>query len=160
MVSLFAPRKPSPRLERLRALSLFSQLQPAELRIIDGLMHERHYQAGEVIFDEGEDGQGIYIVLDGEVLIRRQHGETDGVHIARLGPGTFFGDMALLDSLPRAAQARALVPARMAVFFREDFIGLMETHARIASKIALQLAREMAHRLRHGALGESERIRV
>lgn len=158
MVSLFALRKPSPRLERLRALSIFSQLLPAELRIVDGLMHERSYQADEVIFDEGEEGQAIYIVLEGEVLICRQ-GQADSP-IARLGPGTFFGDIALLDDSPRSAQARAAAATRLAVFFREDFGALMETHARVASKIALQLAREMANRLRQGSLGDAERVRL
>ncbi len=147
MVKLFGTRKETPRLKRLRDVSLFQALSLRELAIVDGLMHQRTYQADEVVFDEGEAGQAIYIVLEGSVLLCRSGQGTEG-HIADVGPGAFFGDMALLDNLPRAAQARATTPSELAVYFREDFLALMETHARIASKIALQLALQMARRLR------------
>lgn len=143
----FRSRNNTPRQERLRALSLFVDLAPAELAIVDGLLHERDYLRDEVIFDEGEEGQAIYIVLDGGVLICRQ-GEPETGLFASLGPGTFFGDVALLDDSPRTAQARAAENSRLAVFFRADFLGLMKTHAVIASKISLQLARNMGSRLR------------
>lgn len=146
---LFRSRSASPRLEQLRSLSLFEALSPAELAMIEGLIHEREYQAGEVVFDEGEEGQAIYIVLEGDVLIIRQEFADP---IARLGPGSFFGELALLDSAPRMAQARAATPCRLAVFFRDDFLGLLDTHGRVASKIARQLARHVGRRMREMAL--------
>ena len=148
MAKLFGNVKASPRFETLRAVSLFAQLKARELRIVDGLLHERSYVADEVVFDEGEDGQALYVVFSGEVLIVHPVGEGDGI-VATLGTGEFFGDMALIDALPRAAQARAAAPCVLGVLFRSDFQVLMETHARIASIIALQLAREMGQRLRH-----------
>lgn len=151
-MALFSPKPVSPRLERLRALSLFVNLTPRDLQIVDGLLHERAYLKDEVIFDEGEEGQAIYIVLDGSVLICRQGRPVDG-RIAELGTGTFFGDLALLDNAPRVAQARAATACRLAVFFRADFLGLLETHALIASKISLQLARHIGIRLREATLG-------
>lgn len=144
---LLGTHKLSARLERLAAISLFNQLTPGELGIIDGLLHHREYLAGEVVFDQGEEGQAIYIIHEGQVSIALE-GLGEAGHIATLSAGDFFGDMALLDNLPRAAQARAQSPARLAVFFRNDFMALMDTHARIASKIALQIAREMGRRLR------------
>lgn len=147
LANLLGTRKLSTRLARLAEISLFSQLTPNELSIIDGLLHHRDFLAGEIVFDEGEEGQAIYIVEDGEISIDRPSlGELG--HVAMLKSGDFFGDMALLDNLPRAAQARASGPVRLAVFFRADFLALMDTHARIASKIALQMAREMGRRLR------------
>lgn len=143
----FASRKLTARLEALARVSLFGELTPVELAIIDGLLHQREYLAGEVVFDEGEEGQAIYFVQEGEVELGHQ-GQGESGRIVTLGMGAFFGDMALVDNLPRTAQARATRPTRLAVLFREDFLGLMETHARIASKIALQLAREMGIRLR------------
>lgn len=151
-MALFSPKPVSPRLERLRALSLFVNLTPRELQIVDGLLHERDYLKDEVIFDEGEEGQAIYIVLEGTVLICRQDRPVEG-RIAELGTGTFFGDLALLDNAPRVAQARAATACRLAVFFRADFLGLLETHALIASKISLQLARHIGIRLREATLG-------
>lgn len=147
MVKLFGTRKETPRLRQLKAVSLFAHLSLRELAIVDGLMHQRRYLADEIVFDEGEEGQALYIVLEGRVALGRA-GQGDAGRLGDLGPGQFFGDMALLDNLPRAAQARATAPSLLAVYFRDDFLALMDTHARIASKIALQLARQMASRLR------------
>lgn len=144
---LLGTQKLSPRLARLAAISIFGQLTPGELGIVDGLLHQRDFLAGEIIFDEGEEGQALYVIQEGEVSIERPSlGEAGQVVV--LKTGDFFGDMALLDSLPRAAQARARSAVRLDVFFRVDFLSLMDTHARIASKIALQMAREMGRRLR------------
>ena len=68
--------------------------------------------------------------------------------VAELGPGSFFGDLALLDNSPRNAQARAVDSCEMAVFFRADFLGLLETDAVIGYKISLALARHIGLRLR------------
>ena len=62
--------------------------------------------------------------------------------------GTRHGDLALLDNSPRNAQARAVEPCEMAVFFRADFLGLLETDAVIGYKISLALARHIGLRLR------------
>ena len=177
MVKLFRSRKTTPRQERLHELSLFVNLTPAELEIVDGLLHERHYLEGEVIFDEGEEGQAIYIIASGEVLISlpdhgngrhatqqggaspapshplRRQGDTG--RVAQLGPGTFFGELALLDNSPRSAQARAASPCELIIFFRDDFVSLLETHARISSKISRQLARHLGTRMRAMALSMS-----
>lgn len=177
MIKLFRPRSTTPRLERLHGLSLFVNLTPSELEIVDGLLHERRYLEGEVIFDEGEEGQAIYIIASGEVLISRQEngdathaaapgaGEQGALHprrrqgdtgrVAQLGPGTFFGELALLDNSPRSAQARAATPCELIVFFRDDFVGLLDTHARIASKISRQLACHLGARMRSMALSIS-----
>ncbi|GAB1393757.1 hypothetical protein MASR1M60_19210 [Rhodocyclaceae bacterium] len=151
---VFAPRKLTPQLASLAKISLFNQLSATELGIVDGLLHHRDYLADEVVFDEGEEGQAIYLIESGEIALMHP-GQGENGHIATLGPGSFFGDMALIDNVHRTAQARATQGSRLAVFFREDFLGLMDTHARIASKIALQIAREMGRRLRQQPSGES-----
>lgn len=147
----FRNRQAEPKLERLRAVSLFVELTWPELAIVDALLHEREYPAGEVVFDQGEEGQAIYIVLAGEVAICRQ-GPEGCNEIARLRMGNFFGELALLDNAPRMAQARAATPCQLGVFFRDDFLGLLDTHGRIASKISRQLARHIGRRLRELAL--------
>jgi CRP-like cAMP-binding protein len=133
-------------LEDLKALSLFADLSVRELKIVQGVLHEREYLAGEVIFDEGEQGYALYIVRTGRVLISRK-GRPDSP-IATLGAGSFFGDLALLDAAPRAAQARALEGCKLAVFFGSDFLSLLETESRLANKILLQLSRHLGQRLR------------
>ncbi len=151
---LFSKNDDSPRLARLKALALFATLNPRELKTVGALLHERSYLEGEIVFDQGEEGQALYIIMSGRVLICRQ-GEPETGRIAELAPGSFFGDLALLDNAPRAAQARAAQNCTLAVFFRADFLGLLETHAVIASKISLQLARHLGQRLRETLAGVS-----
>lgn len=144
---LFSKDEDSPRIRQLRSLFLFSTLTPRELKTVDGLLHERGFLKGEVIFDQGEEGQALYIIESGSVLICRQGQPSEG-RIVELGPGRLFGELALLDNSPRVAQARAEENCALAVLFRDDFLGLLETHAVIASKISLQLARHIGQRLR------------
>lgn len=146
MLTVFHPANSRQRLRELKKISLFVELTDREMKIVDGFMHERSYLKGEVIFDEGEEGQALYMIIDGQVLICRQ-GLVDQP-IAVLGNGNFFGELALLDDAPRSAQARAAEDCTLVVLFRGDFLGLMLSHALIASKIALQLARHLGARLR------------
>jgi CRP-like cAMP-binding protein len=139
-------RTEHPRLGQIRQVGLFSTLRPRELRVVDGLLHEREYLAGEIVFDEGEEGQALYVVLKGRVLICRQGDPVNG-RIAEIQPGALFGELALLDGVPRTAQARALDNCTIAALSRADFNGLLETHAGTASKIALQLARDLGQKL-------------
>lgn len=147
IISFLRKRQEPSHLVRLRGIPLFSGLNSSELRIINNLLHERHYNKGEIVFDEGEEGQAIYFILSGEVIICRQGRPLDGA-IATLSSGQFFGELALLDNAPRMAQVRASNNCTLAVLFREDFLGLLETHAKVASKISLQLSRHIGSRLR------------
>lgn len=146
-IGFLRERLESPGLARLRKIPLFAELTAGELRIIDDRLHERDYVGDEVVFDEGEEGQAIYFILRGKVLICRQGRPIDGA-IAELSAGQFFGELALLDDAPRMAQVRAAEDCTLAVFFREDFLGLLQTHASLASKITLQLSRHIGKRLR------------
>ncbi|WP_222619506.1 cyclic nucleotide-binding domain-containing protein [Undibacterium hunanense] len=150
----------SDRLRRLSGVALFSTLSPRELKIIDGMLHDRHYLANEVIFDEGEEGQALYILLSGTIHICRTREQDNAIAtdvIAELATGNFFGDVALLDNSPRSAQARAAENCDVAVFFRADFSSLLETNAVIGYKISLELARLISRRLRD-SMADSTRI--
>jgi len=145
----------SPRLLRLKESALFSSLTPLELKIVDGLMHERRFLADEIIFDEGEEGQALYLVMSGRVIISR-HLDAGREVVAELSAGSFFGDLALLDNSPRNAQTRALDNCELAVFFRADFMGLMDTDPVIGYKISLALARHIGRRLRDWMTGKPQ----
>ena len=150
VILIFGFLKPAPLTPRqigLKNSALFGSLSPLELNILDGLMHERRFLADEIVFDEGEEGQALYLITAGRVVISQSHDSAFKV-VAELGPGAVFGDLALLDDSPRNAQARAMGNLEVAVFFRADFLGLMETDAKIGYKIALSLARLISQRLR------------
>src|SRR5213595_3222209 len=81
----------SPRQHRLKRTALFNSLTPVELKIVDGLMHERRYLTDEIIYDEGEDGQALYLVMSGRVKISHSR-DNAYEELAELVPGNFFGD--------------------------------------------------------------------
>ncbi len=151
MLRWFRRPSESARLAMLHGLSLFAKLRPGELRVVDGLLHERRYLEGEVVFDEGEEGQALYVVLSGRVAIIK-HGQPGDGRLAEYHEGSTFGELALLDGSPRSAQARAEGDCVLAALSRADFETLVETHAGIANKIALQLARELGGKLRENYL--------
>jgi CRP/FNR family transcriptional regulator, cyclic AMP receptor protein len=147
------PSSSNPRLQLLKNVVLFKDLSMRELAMVDGMMHEREYLADEVIFDEGEEGQGLFLVLSGRVKITLP-AEVDNVLI-ELGPGAFFGEVALLDQSIRTAQARAIEDTKIVALFRAEFYSLLDTHSGIASRISFQLAKVLAARLRQAVLNTS-----
>jgi CRP-like cAMP-binding protein len=144
------PQNSNPRLQLLKNVVLFKDLSMRELGMVNSMMHERRYIADEVIFDEGEEGQGLFLVLSGRVKITLP-AHVDQVLI-ELGPGAFFGEVALLDSSIRSAQARALEDSQIVALFRTEFYSLLDTHSAIASRISFQLAKVLAARLRQAVL--------
>jgi CRP-like cAMP-binding protein len=148
---LFGPSSTrNPRLQLLKNVVLFKDLSMRDLAMVDSLMHQRQYLAEEVIFDEGEEGQGLFLVLSGRVKIVLP--ATEHSLLLELGPGAFFGEVALLDQSVRTAQARAIEDSQIVVLFRAEFYSLLETHSSIASRISFQLARVLAARLRQAVI--------
>ena len=140
----------NPRLQLLKSVVLFKDLSFRELAMVDDLLHERRYLADEVIFDEGEEGQGLFVVLEGRVKITVP-GRSPNL-LLEFGPGSFFGEVALLDQSVRTAQARALDDTHIVALFRAEFLSLLQTHSAIASHISFELARVLAARLRQAVL--------
>lgn len=130
----------------LMQTELFCDLTERELKIVDGFVHRRDFLAGEVVFDEGEEGQALYVIVSGKVAICLP-GRQD-TPLAELQNRDFFGELGLLDGWPRSAQARAVMPSELIVLARADFEHLMQSHARIASRIAFKLAHHLGQRLR------------
>jgi CRP-like cAMP-binding protein len=146
MLGFRRTQREHPRIAQIRLLTLFATLSSRELRIVDGLVHDRRYLKDEIVFDQGEQGQALYVVLSGRILICRQGDPVTG-RIAEIPAGALFGELALLDGAPRVAQARAAEDSVLAALSRADFTRLVETHGAIASKIALQLARDLGRKL-------------
>lgn len=99
----------------------------------------REYPAGTTIFEHGEPGDVMYIVLDGEVSIRV--GEKT---LASAGPGELIGEMALVDSRPRSASAVAATDCRLATVDEKRFLFLVQQ----TPFFALSVMRVMVERLR------------
>ena len=102
----------------------------------------RDFPAGTVLFGEGQPGHVMYIVITGEIEIRRRVGGSERV-LAVLGAGEFFGEMAILSGRPRSATAVARTAARLLVIDGTTF----EAMLRARPEIALRLIKALAARL-------------
>jgi len=128
----------------LRDIPVFQDLSPRELVIIERVLHRRLYNADEVIFSQGSMGAGMYIIVEGSVNILS---EPDGKVLAELVDGEFFGEIALLDEVPRTASAVAKTPCMVMGFFQGDLFGLTERSPKLGTKILLKLSRMVGRRL-------------
>lgn len=106
-------------------------------------LFEKAYAPGEVVFREGDPGKGLFVVLEGGVAITRATPDGEKLLIS-LGPGASFGELALIDDLPRSATARASVPSRLLILYRSHFEALVEGDRGIALVIMRNLLRTLA----------------
>jgi len=109
------------------------------------LTHERTYKKDEHVFKKLAPAEGMYVILDGGVLITDSDSETI---FAKLESGDFFGELALLDEEPRSASAISTMPSRLIGFFRTDLLTLMKRSPELGNKILLNLSRILGERLR------------
>jgi CRP/FNR family cyclic AMP-dependent transcriptional regulator len=142
-----------PHLQELRQLSLFKTLSIREMRELDDLLHERSYQTGETIFDEGDTGLGLFIVVDGKVKISSSHTALQQL-APELGKGEFFGELSLFDEEARTGRAMAAEPTRVVALFRTEFFSLLERNRSIAAKILFELSRTVCQRSRRLAMSK------
>lgn len=128
-----------PSVELLQRIPLFAELEPRELERLSGSFKERSFPAGETVATEGEAGAGFFVIESGEASVS-VHGEDRG----RLGPGDYFGDVALIDEGDRTASITAQSDLKCYGLTFWDFRPLVESDARIA----WPLLQAMAKRLR------------
>jgi uncharacterized protein YhbP (UPF0306 family) len=109
---------------RERSFSVFADLPTSESAMISALMHAATAQPGEVIVREGGPADKFFIVVEGEVeVLRGEGGQAESV--ATLGPGHFFGDIAIMRDTPRSASVRAVKPTRLLAMERDTFRDLI-----------------------------------
>ena len=120
-------------------IPLFEGLSPAGLERVAARSAELTCEPGQILALPGDPGSGMYVVLDGTVSVEMR----GGFH-AELGPGNFFGEIALLvPESGRVARVRAATPVRCLSVPRDDFIKLVESEP----PFALTMLRELARRL-------------
>ena len=132
----------------LRSLDIFSELRDGELGQLVHALHARSYRPGEVVFVEGDIGRALFILESGSVELTRRGADGRAAHVYTLKPGEFFGEMALLESLPRNATATALETSRLHLLYRSKLESLLHGSPRIGVIIMRHLARLLSGRLR------------
>jgi CRP/FNR family transcriptional regulator, cyclic AMP receptor protein len=135
-------------LERLREIGLFGGLADEVLQSFVGALDVWELEAGALVFKEGDSGRELFVILDGEVEVLRRSRRGQLTRVAILGPGDWFGEMSILDVLPRSATTRILAPTRLVRLTAHELDTLYRKDMRSYSLLVLNIAREMSRRLR------------
>jgi len=130
------------RLDMLRYVSLFRHLTMKELvRVLDCFRVQRCTR-GETIIEEGEGGRSLYVILEGELIVKR-----GGKEIARLHPGEHFGEMSLLNSRPRSATVKSAGDSRLLLMDQSAFEELIKVDPVLGVKFLWTFAQVLSLRL-------------
>ena len=123
----------------LKRVPIFEGLDNRELQRIAASMKQRTFNAGDTVTTEGQGGVGFFVIEDGEAKVTI-HGDER----RRLGPGDYFGEVALLTDRPRTATITAETELRCYGMTSWDFRPLVETHGSIAWKLLQAMAKNYA----------------
>jgi CRP/FNR family transcriptional regulator, cyclic AMP receptor protein len=122
---------------------LFAGLPRRLLARLATRFFEKVYRPGEIVFEEGDPGRALFVVVEGAVEITQATAQ--GAYVLRtLGPGDAFGELALIDDFPRSATARVATPGRLLILYKTDFDALIDGNARIAVVVMRNLSRLLA----------------
>jgi CRP/FNR family cyclic AMP-dependent transcriptional regulator len=124
--------------DALRRCPLFEALSKDELRDLAKVTEDLEVEAGKVLCREGETAQEFFVIVDGEVEVTR-----DGRRLSTLSDGDFFGEIALIEDIPRTATVTATSPLRFFVLTRQSFWSLMERQPEVERKVLRALARRV-----------------
>lgn len=121
--------------ELLKQVALFAGLSRKVLRGIAEGCIRRTYGPGETLVHQGDAGRGLYIILSGLVKVVKQTVGGEGLDIAFLQRGDFFGEMAVLDDAPRSASVVAVQTTECLILTIWEFKAKMKTYPEIAQQI-------------------------
>ena len=134
-------------IERIRSVPLFSDFGDKELQRVAAIAKEVEFPAGKVIAKQGETGVGFHMIVDGEVTV-----SVEGIEHAKLGPGSYFGEISLIDGGPRSATVTAATDLKTVSVTSWDFNVLLDQFPELSRQLLIQLCR----RLREVELSHSQ----
>ena len=130
--------------DTLAQAPIFSELSRRDLRRLAAGTVRRNFAKGDIIVKEGDDATAFYLMCSGRGEVVKGAEKAKSRVVGTLGPGDFFGDMALLDGYLRSATVRALEDTECLVLYRWDFLAELRTRP----SIALQMLPVLSRRLR------------
>jgi CRP/FNR family cyclic AMP-dependent transcriptional regulator len=152
-MNLFGTSAHRKTVEMLRQLDVFRDLSFKEALELDELLHERTYEKDEIVFEEGDIGHGIFVVVSGKVRVDPSH-ELLKSAVLEFGPGEMLGELSLFEESPRFATVVAVERTVMVGLFRAEFSSLLTKNTKIGVKILVKLSSTMCRRVRRLLLGE------
>lgn len=134
--------------ELLRHVAIFKGLDDDELAAVAELCREEKFVSGEYIFHEGEAGNRLYLITEGEVRISRDVPGSGEEALAILKPGALFGEMAVFDRSERSTHAISNGGTTVFTISRPEFEMLMDFNRELAYKVLWAVVRLLSTRLR------------
>ncbi len=130
--------------EALEACRLFDGLDPATLGVVEAALRPRRFRKGEIIFHAGDPGDALFIVVVGQakVTVPSDEGAEPAI-LTTIGPGGFFGELALLDGAPRSTTVVAMDAVETAMLRRDAFDRLVDTEPVLRRALLASLAGEI-----------------
>jgi CRP/FNR family cyclic AMP-dependent transcriptional regulator len=125
-------------------IPLFSEVPPHRLRAIAQIARRTSYSAGQVVFRTGELGSTLHVIRSGRMNVVREYESGEAVVLASLGPGEFFGELALFDQGPRSATVVAAEDTETISLGRTDILDLINRYP----DVALAFLQSLSTRLR------------
>lgn len=126
-----------------RKFALFAELDDRELAAIAAVAKARHYAKDDVVFHADESGDVFCLIRDGHVKVTMISPEGKEIILSMLGPGDFFGEMALLDDEPRSATVVATEVLDLMTIWRSDFLQILQENFSITKKVLAELSRRL-----------------
>lgn len=133
----------------LKKVSLFDKLSDSQLEHISRIARRRSISAGSILFQEKDPGNVFYVVLSGSIKLFTRSAGGDEKVLSVVAGGDSFGELALLDGLPRSASARTLEPSLVLEIASDDFMRLLESHFDITKGILAELSRRLRQTNEH-----------
>ena len=139
----------------LKQADIFYELSNTQLELVASICDERHYQAGDMVFEENSPGSELYIIANGEIEILLnpallgKEAKSGPEVISTLRRGQSFGEVALVDEGLRSAGARVSMPeTRLIVVPRDKVMLLCDTYAQLGYRLMRNLAADLAMKIR------------
>lgn len=126
----------------------FSEFSRDDISVLAGYMDVYRAQPGEIIIREGDVGDFMLLVIDGDVDILKKGVRGEQQHMTSVGPGLTLGEMSMIDGEPRFATCLATKPTVFAVLTRDNMAKIILDHPGLGSKILVKLVTMLSLRLR------------
>jgi CRP-like cAMP-binding protein len=136
----------------LKNIEIFADLSINELAAVASATEEASFAEGATVFREGERGDTLFLVLDGEVAVIKDCNVEKAIELDNIGPGDYFGDMALFGDDRRSATIRVTKAARFLILHKQELQEIVREYP----QIALHVCRVLSMRIRglHGKISD------
>ena len=127
----------------LHQVYMFSELEPSDAHLLTERTHTRNYPANSILINEGDQTDSLYVILDGEVKVYASDESGKEVILNILGPGEYFGELALVDDSPRSASVMTLKPTKVMIISKQSFKQCLAENSELAFNLIRNLARQV-----------------